>query len=87
VIDSLGEKLGFGDEELEWLKAANTERDRIFAEMGAVDGCGFDPHTFRGGFGSFLSKRGFPHGRGGFPGHRGFHNHNHKYGHDSKKDE
>ena len=76
VIDALGEKLGFGDEELEWLKAANTERDRLFAEMGEAGMHGFDPHTFRGGFGGFPSRRGFPHGRGGFP--HGSHNRDNK---------
>ena len=69
LIDALGEKLGFGDNELEWLKAANTERDRIFAGMGNVARHGFDPHTFRGGLGGFPNRRGFPYGRGGFGGH------------------
>ena len=68
VIDALGEKLGFGDDELEWLKAANTERDRMFAERGGADGHGFDPHAFHHGF---PGRRGIPHGRGGFPGIRG----------------
>ena len=72
LIDVLGEKLGFGYEELEWLKAANTERDRLFAEMGEAGMRSFDPHTFRGGFGGFSNRRGFPHGHGGFP--HGFHN-------------
>ena len=84
VIGALGEKLGFGDEELEWLKAANTERDRMFAEMGGMSGHGFDPHSFHGGFGGFPHRRGFPHGRGGFPGGRGFrengHEHEHEHG-------
>jgi DNA-binding MarR family transcriptional regulator len=64
VTGALGEKLGFGGEELEWLKAANAERDRIFAEMCGMDGHGFGPHGFRGGFGGFPNRRGFPHGCG-----------------------
>ena len=86
VIDALGEKLGFGDEELEWLKAANTERDRLFAEMGVAGGQGFDPHTFRDGFGGFPNRRGFPHGRVGFSEFHGFGNHDHKHGNDKNKD-
>jgi len=68
VTDALGGKLGFGDEELEWLKAASTERDKIFTEMGGEHGRCFNPHTFRGGFSGLPSRRGFPHGRGGFSG-------------------
>ena len=71
VITALGEKLGFDDEELEWLKAANVERDRVFAEMGSAEGHGFDPHSFRGGFGRFH------HIRGGSPGSQAFYDHGH----------
>jgi len=69
IIAAFGEKLGFDDETLEWLKAANAERDRLFAE-----GRGFDPHNFRGGFGRFPNRSGFPHGRGGLGRE---HNHDH----------
>jgi len=60
IIGAFGEKLGYDDETLEWLKAANAERDRLFAE-----GRGFDPHSFRGRFERFPNRRGIPHGRGG----------------------
>ncbi|MCL1798917.1 MAG: MarR family transcriptional regulator [Eggerthellaceae bacterium] len=63
VIDALGAKLGFDDDEFEWLKSAQDERSRLFAEM-SEHGRGF--HDFRGGLrgmGGF-GRRGFE--RGGF---------------------
>ena len=74
VINALGEKLGFGGDELEWLKAANVERDRMFAEMGNEDRRGFNPHSFFGGFGRFLHNH--VHGHG----------HHHAHGRDRNKD-
>ena len=82
IFDALGAKLGFVDKELEWLKAANKERERIFTEMGGMGGRGFDPHNFRGGLGGFAGRRGFPHGRGGFPCGHGFQNNDHKNNND-----
>jgi len=69
VVDALGEKLGFGDDEMEWLKAANSERDRVFSQMGGADRPGFGPGPFRGDFSHFPGRRGFSQGRGGFDGH------------------
>ena len=66
IIAAFGEKLGFDNGMLEWLSAANAERDRLFAE-----GRGFGPHSFRGGFDRSSNKRGFPHGRGGLGRDRG----------------
>jgi DNA-binding MarR family transcriptional regulator len=63
VIAALAEKLGFDEEEFEWVKAAHTERERMFAEMSGEDGRGFDPRNFRGGFDRF--SRGLAQGRGG----------------------
>jgi DNA-binding MarR family transcriptional regulator len=87
VTDALGEKLGFNAEEMEWLKAAYADRDRMFAEMGGAGRRGFGPHDphgphgFRGGFGEFL------HRRGGFQGFRSFHEHIHEHGHGRNKGE
>jgi len=71
VIEALGGKLGFGDEEIEWLKEARTERERRFTEMFGEDMRGFDPHEFRGGLGGFPRRPGPPH-RPGHPRGRGF---------------
>jgi len=79
VIVALGEKLGFGDDELEWLKAANTERDKGSYKTGGADGHGSDPHSFRGGFGGFPNRHGFQRGRGGFPGVHGHNDNDHRH--------
>ena len=69
IIDNLGAKLGFDEEEFEWMKAAQDKRSRMFADILEH---GFDLHNFRGGFGGM---GGF--GRGGFRGHGGgFHGRN-----------
>lgn len=81
VIDALGEKLGFSDEELEWLKAANTERDKLFAERGEACGRGFDHRGFHGGRGGFPHRRGCPRDR------EGFSEHDHWHGRDTGGDE
>ena len=60
IIDALGARLGFDEEEFEWMKAAHDERSRMFAAMTEH---GFDPRNFRGRFG------GMGFGRGGFRGH------------------
>jgi len=65
LIAALGEKLGFDEEGLEWLKAASDERDRMFGGPGGMRGRGFDPHSFRGGF---PGRHGFPPDREGFDG-------------------
>ena len=52
VIAALGENLGFGDEEIEWLKEARAERERRFTDM-----FGEDMH----GFGGFPHRPGPPH--------------------------
>jgi len=64
IIDALGAKLGFDEEEFEWLKAANDERNRMFAHMAEH---GFDPRNPRGGFqglGSFIRDNYRRHGGG-----------------------
>lgn len=66
IIAALGEKFCLDEETLEWLKAANDERNRMFAEGFAPDRRGFDHRGFRGGFAGQPDRHGFPHGRGGF---------------------
>ena len=79
LIAALGEKLGFEEDELEWLKTNNARRDRIFAKMMDADERGFGPHG-PGGFGPHgpfgpgdFGPMG-PHGPGGF-GAKGPHGH------------
>jgi hypothetical protein len=77
IIDALGARLGFDDEEFEWLKAAQDERSRMFAEMREH---GFDFHSFHGGFGGMggLRRMGAFGHMGGFGKH--CHNKDSKHG-------
>lgn len=68
LIDALGAKLGFDEEEFEWVKAAHDKRSKMFAHMAAH---GFDPRdTRRGGMGAWGRRpRGFHHNHDRFHDH------------------
>ena len=68
VIDALGAKLGFDDDEFEWLKSAQDKRSRLFAEMSEHG------RSFRDMHGGFRGMGGFR--RGGFGHMGGFDRHN-----------
>ena len=70
VIAALGEKLGFDEDEAEWLTTAVAERNRMIAE-----GYGPDRH----GFGHRAFDR-FPHGHGGGGHGHGFGRHGRREG-------
>jgi DNA-binding MarR family transcriptional regulator len=78
VIAAVGEKLGFDEEETEWLTAASALRNKMYTEGYGPARRGLDPR----GFGGFPQRPGFPHGRDGFG-----HGHGHGYGRRGKKEE